>query len=63
MLSPGLDEGLRGMCINEKRTITLSSDVGLIDIPTGHSQQSLFQFLAHDFVLQLRRMREKWCMT
>lgn len=35
MLSPGLDEGLRDMCLNEKRKITLTSDVGLIDIPNG----------------------------
>ena len=35
MLSQGLDEGLRGTCIDEKRRITLSPEVGLIDIPNG----------------------------
>lgn len=45
MLSQGLDEGLRGMCVHEKRTITLSSDVGLIDIPTGTSAS--FAHLTH----------------
>jgi len=33
MLSPGLDKGLKGMCIKEKRTISMSSELGLIDIP------------------------------
>ena len=43
MLSQGLDEGLRGTCLGEKRRITLSPEVGLIDIPNGKYDQRLLQ--------------------
>ena len=33
LLSRGLDDGLRGMCIGEKRTIRLDADAGVMDMP------------------------------
>jgi FK506-binding protein 14 len=34
MLSPGLDRGLKGMCVGEKKKIIMSPALGLIDLPT-----------------------------
>lgn len=33
MLSSGLDQGLTGMCVGEKRKIVMSPDLGLLDLP------------------------------
>lgn len=35
MLSPGLDKGLNGMCLQEKRIISMASELGLIDMPSA----------------------------
>lgn len=42
MLSTGLDRGLKGTCLNEKRKITIPAELGKVDIlPDGESELSV----------------------
>lgn len=46
MLSTGLDQGLKGACLNQRREITIPDDLGRINIvPEGMLCGYPFQFI------------------